>query len=167
MQLRKPNIQYEKSFRDAFAEMDSESDRHPWIYLGEEAYADYFKDPFSDHVQRLIECETKAPEHFVCVTTYWAIEGDEVVGRIAIRHELNDLLSRQGGHIGYIVRPSRRGNGIATSMLKQILATDRAKNIGDLLVTCSVGNVASEKTTLKNGGQLENVVSYDANRPNG
>ena len=88
-----------------------------------------------------------------------------MVGRIGIRHKLNDFLFHEGGHIGYFVRPSRRAKGFATEMLKQILETDLAKKISILLLTCDEGNFASEKTILNNGGQLENIVSFDLSRP--
>lgn len=32
-----------------------------------------------------------------------------VIGTISLRHELNDYLRREGGHIGYGVRPTASG----------------------------------------------------------
>jgi predicted acetyltransferase len=83
---------------------------------------------------------------------------DEVIGRIAIRHELNEFLSKFAGHIGYIVRPSFRNKGVATEMLRLILETDRAKAIGRLLVTCDEHNIASERTIVKNRGIFESLI---------
>jgi predicted acetyltransferase len=35
-------------------------------------------------------------------TSYrWVVEGDRMLGAIALRHELNDFLLTIGGHIGY------------------------------------------------------------------
>jgi predicted acetyltransferase len=91
-------------------------------------------------------------------TVYWAIHADEIVGRISLRHELNDFLAKAGGHIGYIVRPSWRGQGVATDMLRQVLKTERAKSIGKLLLTCDDDNAASKRTIIKNGGVLESAL---------
>lgn len=165
MHLVKPDIQYEESFREGLGELGSEKERREWVYLPHEAYTDFFEISFSDYVYRLLDFEVNPPANWVPNTVYWAIADGQVVGRIGIRHELNNFLFYEGGHIGYFVRPSSRAKGFATSMLKQILETDIAKKIGSLLLTCDEGNFASEKTILKNGGQLENIVSIDINRP--
>ena len=170
MRLVKPDIQFEKSFREGLGELSSEQERREWIYLAHEDYGDFFKIPFSDYVNRLIEFEINPPSHWVPTTILWAVENAEVVGRIGIRHKLNDFLFHEGGHIGYFVRPSCRRKGFATGMLKQALETDLARKIGKILITCDEGNDASEKTIRNNGGQLENmrlenIISFDSGRP--
>ncbi|MCO4254079.1 GNAT family N-acetyltransferase [Pseudarthrobacter cellobiosi] len=45
---------------------------------------------------------------YVPCTYLWIVEGDTFLGSLAIRHELNDFLLNEGGHIGYSVRPSAR-----------------------------------------------------------
>jgi predicted acetyltransferase len=82
-----------------------------------------------------------------------------MVGRIAMRLQLNDMLRIAGGHIGYIVAPQHRGRGVATAMLRLVLQTPEAQSIGNLLVTCDADNIASERTILKNGGIMENIVN--------
>jgi predicted acetyltransferase len=41
-----------------------------------------------------------------------AAVGGTIVGRISIRHELNDFLAHEGGHIGYGVLPRYRRRGV-------------------------------------------------------
>ncbi len=53
------------------------------------------------------------PGDFVPNSYYVAVIGDKIIGRVSIRHELNDFLERIGGHIGYAVIPSQRGRGYA------------------------------------------------------
>ncbi len=54
-------------------------------------------------VQRLLHAEEHPAIGLVGETTYWACEGNRVVGRIALRHYLNENLKEFGGHIGYLV----------------------------------------------------------------
>lgn len=41
MHLVKPDIQFEKSFREGLGELGSELERREWIYLSHEAYSDF------------------------------------------------------------------------------------------------------------------------------
>lgn len=44
--------------------------------------------------------------------TFLVAEVDgEIVGRVSVRHELNEFLAREGGHIGYAVAPAHRRRG--------------------------------------------------------
>ena len=98
---------------------------------------------------------TVMPEGRVHSDHWWMVDGDEFVGYLAIRHELNDFLLQEGGHIGYAVRPSRRGEGHASRALA--LGLDRARTIGldRVLLTCDEGNTASRRTIERNGGVFE------------
>lgn len=69
-------------------------------------------DGFSDWVDRLrsdAEC-----------TYRWIVEGGRVLGGIALRHDSHALADRLG-HIGYGVRPSARGRGVASRAVREIL----------------------------------------------
>ena len=81
-----------------------------------------------------------------------------LLGRIALRHFLNDNLKEFGGNIGYEVRPSARRKGIATEMLRLLLLTPKAKEIGRVLLTCAPDNIGSNRTIVSNGGILEKTV---------
>jgi predicted acetyltransferase len=82
----------------------------------------------------------------------------EIVGRVSIRHELNEMLRRVAGHIGYGVRPQHRRRGFATEILRQSLIVARSLGIDAVLVTCDEGNVASMTVIERCGGVLENVL---------
>ncbi|WP_433790228.1 GNAT family N-acetyltransferase [Actinoplanes sp. CA-252034] len=112
---------------------------------------------FAAWVDRLNAAAKQAPEDWVACSFRWIVEGDRYLGAIALRHELNDFLLEAGGHIGYGVRPSARGNGLASWALARILPEARALRLDRVLVTCNVDNAASARTIERNGGVLEDV----------
>ncbi|MDO5156531.1 MAG: GNAT family N-acetyltransferase [Eubacteriales bacterium] len=102
---------------------------------------------------------TEVPSH-----SYLAVRklDNRVVGIIDLRHHINHpILGTWGGHCGYTVRSSERGNRYAIEMLRLNIENARVLGIDKLLVTCSETNPASEKTILANGGVFENVVEVD------
>jgi len=96
------------------------------------------------------------PEH-VPATFVVAQVGGDLVGRVSIRHELNDFLAEFGGHIGYAVRPQCRRRGHATEILRQALVIARGEGVERVLVTCDDGNSASQHVIERCGGALEDV----------
>ena len=100
------------------------------------------------------------PPNHVPSTFLLAFDEARIVGRVSIRHELNDFLYRLGGHIGYVVVPDFRRRGYATEILRQSLDIARDRfGLTRVLLTCDDDNVGSIRTIEKNGGVLENVVS--------
>lgn len=95
---------------------------------------------------------------WVPASTRWILDGDQIVGTIQLRHLLNDFLLREGGHIGYAVRPTARRRGIATRALELMLEECRQRGIDPVLVTCDDDNVGSARTIEANGGALEDVL---------
>ena len=94
--------------------------------------------------------------------TFLVAEVDgELVGRVSVRHELNDFLAAVGGHIGYAVRPAYRRRGYATEMLRQSLALARSVGVESALVTCDDDNEASARTIERCGGVLQDVVPVE------
>ncbi|MFQ7234951.1 MAG: GNAT family N-acetyltransferase, partial [Enterococcus hulanensis] len=100
---------------------------------------------------------------WVVSTTLLAIrkKDQKIIGTIDIRHELNEFLLEFGGHIGFGVRPSERGKGYASEMLR--LGLDYCKILGleKVMVACYKENIASARTIRKNGGVLEREFSHD------
>jgi len=109
---------------------------------------------FAIYVKQIRDKESRAniEAGWVPSTTYWLTDGDELLGAANIRHELNAHLLNFGGHIGYGIKPSARGRGLATKQLE--LALEKAKELGieRALITCDRTNVASRQVILNNGG---------------
>ena len=124
----------------------------------------YYREgmPFRDYLQALSDQRrgVNVSPTFVPATFLFAFVGPRIVGRISIRHSLNEALAKVGGHIGYAVVPEFRRRGYATEILRQGLQLLRADHgVQRVLVTCDDDNVGSISTIEKNGGQLENILS--------
>jgi predicted acetyltransferase len=156
--LVRPSLELFPSYLELIEEMAS---------LGEKIWGHRLPEPAESadaFVARILRRET-APESAIPESVFWATLDEQVVGRIALRHRLDEKTSEFGGHIGYEVRPSRRRQGIATEMLRKLLATERARQIGRLLLTCSPENTASRRTIETNGGVFAaRVFSVEAQR---
>ena len=111
---------------------------------------------FGAMLAKLHDCSrgVGVPPGFVAHSTFWLVHDGVVVGVANIRHALTPDLRREGGHIGYGVRPAARRRGFATEILRQSLRRAGTLGIDEALVTCGKANVASAKTILRNGGRL-------------
>ncbi len=104
--------------------------------------------------------EENLPDLYSPHTLYLAINDyNQIVGAIGIRWKQVPILMTFGGLIGYSVRPSQRGKGYATEMLKLALDKFKNTNIQNILITCKDFNIASKKVIEKNGGIFENTYS--------
>lgn len=155
-----PGVEYRASFLRALHEFRREG--LPW-WLG--ANTDLAEHDFAAFVAGKLADAQRRTEALVPKTHLWAIAGEELVGRIAIHHELNAQLRSEGGHIGYDTVPSFRGRGVATEMLRQALPWARALGLGEVLLTCDDTNAASIRVIEKNGGVLREMKSLDPTRP--
>lgn len=147
--LRKPCLELLPSYFSFIEDMRLAGET---IWEGMTRYKSESDDEF---LSRINLSETAPPANMVAQTNFWAWNGEQVVGRIALRHELNENLKEFGGHIGYEVRPSARGHGLAKEMLRLVLLTDEAQKMGRVLLTCAPSNEASNRTIVANGGVLE------------
>ena len=122
---------------------------------------------FARWVGRLLrqaDASRPAGKGHVHASYWWIAEDDTYLGAITLRHELNDFLLRAGGHIGYGIRPSARGRGLATWALRSVLVRASALGLRTVLVTCGDSNLASARVIEKAGGVLEDVRDTELGR---
>jgi len=116
-ELLPPTARVHRSFLAAMAEFQAEgrgaADDQTMIGAEIRAYRDRWEDPevFAEYTAWLraqAQEESPRPPTHVPSTTLWWVDGDAYLGRLAIRHRLNDNLRELGGHIGHDVRPAGR-----------------------------------------------------------
>jgi predicted acetyltransferase len=152
VRLRPPRPGDEPVVRAAHEEMLAEDFQ---FALGLEA-----DTPFEEWIARLDahRCGRDLGD-WVPGTFLMAEAGGAVVGRVSVRHELNEWLANEGGHIGYGVLRQHRRRGYATEILQQALVVARAVGVDRVLVTCDDHNLGSAAVIEANGGVR------DAERP--
>ncbi|WP_307861711.1 GNAT family N-acetyltransferase [Nocardioides xinjiangensis] len=157
-----PTTSVHRSFLAAMDEFVAEGAEHTQTAAWIERHAPRWEEPqafaaFVEAVRADALPATPRPERHVPCTTLWWVDGEDYLGRLAIRHVLNDFLLEVGGHIGYDVRPSRRREGHATAMLRQALPWASGLGVDPALVTCDVDNHGSIRVIEAAGGELEDV----------
>jgi predicted acetyltransferase len=153
LELRPLRAEDERSFRSAVKEFADQTP--PWQFA-------FHFDPsgdFSDYVRKLSAWSRglELAEGFVPNSYYVGVVDGAIIGRVSIRHELNDFLRRVGGHIGYGVIPTERQRGYATEMLRQALSICATLGIRRALVTCDADNIGSQRVIEKCGGCFEGL----------
>lgn len=151
LELRKLRPDDELSFRNAVSSFKAEDPPFEFAFQFDDS------TPFVDYLEKINAWSRgeNLPDNFVPDTFLVGIVDGQVVGRIDIRHCLNDHLERTDGHIGYGVVPKFRKQGYATEMLKQALPICSSLGINKVLITCDVDNLASAKTIERCGGIFE------------
>jgi len=152
LRLVLPSPKYKASFLKALKEVKSapKSTSHAFVNLD-------YKETNNNFVEfcKKINDQRKGigiRKGFVPCTMYWLVDGDKYIGRVSIRHKLTPSLRTIGGHIGYEIRPSGRGRGYGTKILKLVLPKARLLGLKKVLLTCYNDNFASKKIIISNGG---------------
>ena len=157
-ELARPDLRFHASWASAVREFERDGTTMHGSGLWQLDTRDLGRAALATEVERLLaqaHRETEMPPGIVPCTYLWIVEGDEFVGYLAIRHALTDFLLEEGGHIGYSVRPGRRGEGHATRALKLALDEARALGLDRALITCDDDNEPSRLTIVRAGGVLE------------
>lgn len=157
-----PDVRLKDSFLAAMAEFADEGRAGDGSGIGRDL-EDWTGRWETDHgfaayvAEKVAERDRVTDADWVLCTNLWWVDGDEYVGRMSIRHQLNDWLREVGGHIGYDVRASRRRQGHATAMLAAALPIARDLGIASALLTCDDDNVASRLVIERNGGVFQDA----------
>jgi predicted acetyltransferase len=161
MELVVPTEKYKESFIAAVKEFQADDDytSRTKAYHNRISVPELEKD-FKSYVEREMGFARgeNLPEGYVPYSDFWLVYGGAFVGRVTVRHGLTDYLMKFGGHIGYDLRPSKRGRGYGNEILRLALQKAKGLGIARVLITVDARNTASRKIVEKNGGVLENQI---------
>jgi predicted acetyltransferase len=174
--LAKPQMIYHEAFIEAVKELQAlEHDRYyveKNLDVKSLSQKEYFRAYLKDLAQQ--ELGINLPAKRVPQTIYWLMEKQNdgqvsCLGRVSIRHQLNEYLRRIGGHVGYVIRPSARHQGYGTKLLALALEKinqGQPKIDGKrVLLTCDETNLGSKKIIEKNNGVLTAYSEQEAPLP--
>jgi predicted acetyltransferase len=83
---------------------------------------------------------------------------NEEIGHIELRIGNTNHIVMYGGHIGYGVRPERRGHRYAARACRLLLSLARSHGLKALWITCNPDNIASRRTCELAGAKLVEIV---------
>ena len=153
LKLRPLHSKDEKSFKEAVRVFKKEEPPFEFAFGFNEA------ECFDDYIKRLKNWSEgkELPAGWVPSTFLVGVVEGRIVGRISLRHCLNDFLEKVGGHIGYGVVPRKRNRSYATEMLKKSLPFCSSVGLKKVLITCDTDNTGSERVIEKCGGIFEGI----------
>ncbi|MGJ3190961.1 GNAT family N-acetyltransferase [Paenarthrobacter sp. FR1] len=151
-----PDASFYQSFTESHSEWAGAHQDGTGLFPGDDITS---QEGFEAWVRKLLAAERAVEKDGIVPCTYlWMTKGARYVGSIAFRHHLTPALLNSGGHIGYGVRPSERGQGVASWALQELCARLVAQGEPDrVLLTCDDSNAASAKTIERAGGVLEDA----------
>lgn len=151
--LKSPTLKDKASWLDYVKEYRMDDAKgHPLNY--------YVNSTYEGWLWRITEA-SKRDIHTakIPVSVYFVFESDYLVGTLSIQHSLlNWDLAFYGGHVGYSVRPSKRGQGYGTQILSLALFECQKLGLEKIMVSCRRENVASAKVIENNLGVLTREV---------
>ena len=130
---------------------------------------DLIENNFPAYIRRL-DAENQSiglKPGYVPSTTFWLMTNDtQMIGESRLRHWLTTSLEHEGGHIGYVIRPSARQQGYGTCILALTLEKARDLRLNRVLLTCDTDNIGSARVIEKNGGKLASQgISNSSGKP--
>lgn len=165
MELVLPSIKYKDSYVEGVIEyqMIDSKDRKDLYGLNVKE----LKKDFLSYVTKILsQAEGKnLPEGYLPQIQYWLIDQGVFIGRAVIRPSLNETLLKEGGHIGYDIRPSKRKMGYGKKILELTLLKAKELGLDKLLITCDETNIGSKIIIERNGGIFENRLQIYEGKP--
>ena len=155
VKLISPNSGFQKSYVSYIEELGGE-ERYP--YPLDLDHSDF------DALVRKLELYSKGlhlPDWLVPNTTFWLVEGNEILGCSHLRHCLNAELEKAGGHIGLGIRPSARGGGLGKILLNATIDKAVKMGIEKIHIHCYADNMQSRRMIESIGAVLESAINLD------
>ncbi|MCL2749349.1 MAG: GNAT family N-acetyltransferase [Alphaproteobacteria bacterium] len=140
-----PDVKYRDSFLSAIPEFRALENKIWQDQNMADMNDNMSESEFSDYLKSILD---RANSKTNKKLTYWLIDEDGWAGTIRIRPNLSKEQAEDFGHIGYEVRPSKRGQGYAKQMIRFALAECAQIGISKACFACDNDNEPSKKTII-------------------
>jgi predicted acetyltransferase len=150
-----PALEYELSYRRYIDELGDE-DRYPFPL-------DFDHADFAALLAKLewFRHGIDLPDGFVPSTTFWLVDGEELVGVSNLRHTLNERIRFAGGHIGLGIRPAWRGKAHGRLLMQLTLDKAAERGIHPVHIHCYKDNAPSARMIRAVGGILDSEIEAE------
>ena len=155
LDFRKITLADEEAYRAFEAAMLEDKKVNPHVELE-------YEDDFEKIVRRSAQSELKQEgQTWSTYTKYYAFLNEKIVGVVICFWEMEHPDCQTLGHVGYMVAPAFRRQGLATAFVNFALEQYRKKGIPSLLLATDQDNLASRGLIEKMGGQLVALEDID------
>lgn len=152
--LIRPHSEYKDSYLEALHEYHAESryeyQQHAKLNTDFDSFVEDLKSEDERAHEPLADWMEPVPE-----TVLWLVKEKNYIGTLRIRHRLNWHLEKDGGHVGYVIRPSMRGKGYGKKILQKGMPLINYLGIDQALITVDPSNPASIRIVEYCGGVFE------------
>ena len=154
LELKRISIEDDLDIYEMFQEMPaSENNFQNHVHgMSYPEYKEWLKDAIANSEQVGIVEGGRVPQ-----IIYWLYKDGKPIGFSKVRLILTEALLKQGGNIGYGIRPSARGQGFGKKQLELILEECKKLALEKVLLTVNEDNKASQGVCLANGGRIEKI----------
>jgi predicted acetyltransferase len=99
--------------------------------------------------------EEDLPPGMVPQTTLWLLKGETtLLGFSRLRHRMESHLEEKGGQIALEIRPSERGKGYESELLRLTLRHAAGMGMSEVILTCDEEDSQRQAIIEANGGEL-------------
>ena len=155
LNFRKITSADEEAYRAFEATMLEDKKINPFVEL---EYVEDFEEIVARNTQSEIQ---QGGQSWSTFTKYYAFLDEKIVGFVICFWEMDHPDCQILGHVGYMVAPAFRRQGLATAFVNFAQDRYREKGIPSLLLATDQDNLASRGLIEKMGGQLVALEEID------
>ena len=86
------------------------------------------------------------------VLTFWVYDGRVLVGMAKLRMGLTPELEKEGGNLGYYIKPEYRNKGYVPEIVAQLIDEGKKRGMKKILMTAKFDDFSTIEMIMNNGG---------------
>lgn len=89
------------------------------------------------------------------VLTFWVYDSKTLIGMAKLRMGLTPDLEKQGGNLGYYIKPEYRNKGYVPLIVEQLIEEGKKRGLKQILMTAKFDDFSMIEMIMNNGGVEE------------